>query len=97
MDISQYTESEQPRLAGKHVTRLAENGMAVVTCILHSNPASRTSNFLVESALKLNTEIQNTISPYHTYAQSDTNSHSTQKYTTQVFYVILTLKAALQI
>ena len=33
MDISSYTQSEQPRVAGKQQTRLAQNGMAVVTCI----------------------------------------------------------------
>ena len=47
MDISLYTEYEQPRVAGKHLTRLANNGMAAVTC---SNPASRASTFLVEVA-----------------------------------------------
>ena len=33
MDISPYTQSEQPRVAGKHSTRLEKNSMAVVTYI----------------------------------------------------------------
>ena len=31
MDISTYTQSEQPRVAGKHLTTLAKNGMAAAT------------------------------------------------------------------
>ena len=33
IDISLYTYSEQPGVAGKHLTRLAKNGMAAVTYI----------------------------------------------------------------
>ena len=33
MDISLYTQSEQRRVAGKHLTRLAKNSMAAVTYI----------------------------------------------------------------
>ena len=33
IDISSYTQSKQPRIAGKHLTRLAKNGMSVVTYI----------------------------------------------------------------
>ena len=33
MDISSHTKSEQPRVAGKHLTRLAKNGMVAVTYI----------------------------------------------------------------
>ena len=42
MDISSYTQSEQPRVAGKHSTRLAKNAMAAVTYIatLLSKPPS---------------------------------------------------------
>ena len=42
MVISSYTQSEQPRLAGKHLTRLAKNGIAAVTYIatlLHGPPS----------------------------------------------------------
>ena len=46
MDISSYTRSEQPRVAGKHLTRLAKNDMAAVT---YSNPASWASKLLVGS------------------------------------------------
>ena len=31
VDISTYTQSEQPRVAGKHLTILAKNGMAAAT------------------------------------------------------------------
>ena len=31
MDIQSYTQSEQPRVVGKHLTRLARNGMVDVT------------------------------------------------------------------
>ena len=31
MDISTYTQSDQARIAEKHLTRLAENGMAAAT------------------------------------------------------------------
>ena len=31
MDISSYTNSGQPRVAGKYLTRLANNGIAIVT------------------------------------------------------------------
>ena len=34
-EISPYTKSEQPRIAGKHLTRHAKNGYSVVA----SNPA----------------------------------------------------------
>ena len=34
-EISSYTKSEQPRIAGKHLTRQAKNGYAAVA-ILHS-------------------------------------------------------------
>ena len=33
MDISPYTQSELPRVSGKHSTKLAKNGMAAVTYI----------------------------------------------------------------
>jgi len=33
MDISSYMQSEQARLAGKHLTRLSKNGIAAVTYI----------------------------------------------------------------
>ena len=33
MDISSYTQSEQPTAAEKYLTRLAKNGMVAVTCI----------------------------------------------------------------
>ena len=33
LDISSYMQSEQPRISGKHLTRLVKNSMAAVTCI----------------------------------------------------------------
>ena len=46
MNISSYTQYEQPRVAEKQFTILAKNGMAAVT---YSNHASRVSKFLVGS------------------------------------------------
>ena len=41
-EISQHTKSEQPRVAGKHLTRYAENGYAAVAI---ATLRSRASNF----------------------------------------------------
>ena len=45
MNISPYTQSEQPRVTGKHLTRLAKNGYAAVTYI--ANLLRGSSKFLV--------------------------------------------------
>ena len=47
INLSSYMQSEQPKVAGKHLMRLANNGMAIVTC-MGSNPASRASRVFIK-------------------------------------------------
>ena len=44
MNISMYTQSEQPMVAGKHLTRPAKNGYAAVA--IYSNPTVAESKLL---------------------------------------------------
>ena len=49
MDISSYTQYEQPRTAGRHLTRYAKNGMGAATYII-ATLLRAPSMFLIGSA-----------------------------------------------